>query len=62
MLRDCMEVERSSRHIEDHIQATIVLNCTSKGFAHSSRVFSESIGLELSCMQADVIACEVILE
>jgi hypothetical protein len=31
----CAEVQRSSRHIEDRIQATLVLKCSSKGFAHA---------------------------
>jgi hypothetical protein len=31
---DCVEVQRSVTHIEDHIQAIQVLKCTSKGFAH----------------------------
>jgi hypothetical protein len=26
---DCVEVQRSSRHIEDHIQSIQVLNCSS---------------------------------
>jgi hypothetical protein len=28
-LLDCVEVQRSSRHIEDHIQSIQVLNCSS---------------------------------
>jgi hypothetical protein len=28
-LLDCMEVQRSSRHIEDHIESIQVLNCSS---------------------------------
>jgi hypothetical protein len=29
MLLDCVEVQRSSRHLEDHIQSIWVLNCSS---------------------------------
>jgi hypothetical protein len=29
-----VQVQSSSRHIEDHIQDILVLKCSSKGFAH----------------------------
>jgi hypothetical protein len=44
----CVEVQRSSRHLEDHIQSIQVLNCSSLDFICFVYVLSARLSLELS--------------
>jgi hypothetical protein len=56
-----MEVQRSARHLEDHIQAIQVLNLLIHRLAHALCVISARLSLELSECKV-CLPCEVILE
>jgi hypothetical protein len=58
---ECVEVQKSARHLEDHIQAIQVLNLLIHRLAHALCVLSVRLSLELS--ECNVcLPCEVILE
>jgi hypothetical protein len=60
-LLDCVEVQRSVRHIQDHIQAIQVLNCSSYTSTCFVCVLSARLSLELSECKV-CLPCEVILK
>jgi hypothetical protein len=58
---DCVEVQRSARHLENHIQAIQELNCSSIDLTCFVCVLSVRLSLELSECKV-CLPCEVILE
>jgi hypothetical protein len=61
-LLDCVEVQRSARHLKDHIQSIQVLNCSSIDL-HMLCVCVLTARLSLELWECKVCQpCEVILE